>query len=143
MFVLSVFLMTAVGLLLGGMVFFSAVMMPLVFTRLPAEVAAGFARDAFPRYYLYLLILASLSAIVALVLQAVLATVLLATVAVLALYAREGLRPRINSARDAGLAGDAGASTRFHRLHHVSVLINLAQMIVVAVVFVGLQWSGA
>jgi hypothetical protein len=66
------------ALVFGGMTFFSAVMAPLVFTKLPAETAGRFIR-----------------------------------------------------ARDAEVAGQAGAAKRFERLHRTSVLIN------------GLQWMGA
>jgi hypothetical protein len=48
--------------------------------------------------------------------------------------------PRINRDRDRSLAGDAAAGARFARLHRLSVWINAAQIVVVAVVlarFVG------
>jgi hypothetical protein len=41
------------GLMAGGMLFFGAVMAPLVFARLPLPVAGGFIRQAFPLYFVY------------------------------------------------------------------------------------------
>ncbi|MFT8243292.1 hypothetical protein [Roseomonas sp. BN140053] len=42
--------------------------------------------------------------------------------------------PAINAASDAAQAGDAAAARRFQRGHRLSVAVNLAQMIVGAVV---------
>ena len=36
--------------------------------------------------------------------------------------------PRINALRDAELAGDAAAGTRFARLHRASVSVNMVQL---------------
>lgn len=36
--------------------------------------------------------------------------------------------PRINASRDAGLAGDVAAMTRFRSLNHLSVVVNAVQM---------------
>ena len=38
----------ALALTWGGMTFFSAVMAPLVFTKLPLETAGAFIREVFP-----------------------------------------------------------------------------------------------
>ena len=59
-----------------------------------------------------------------------LAAVGVAFVLVLAL-----LLPPINRARDGREAGDENAAARFRRLHRLSVMINLGQMVVVVVVF--------
>lgn len=42
----------ATGILLGAMLFFSCVMVPLIFTKLDADVAGRFIRQVFPWYYL-------------------------------------------------------------------------------------------
>jgi len=47
------------------------------------------------------------------------------------IHARQFLKPRMNQARDAQLAEDSQAGTRYSRLHRLSVLIN------------GLQWPVA
>ena len=59
---------------------------------------------------------------------------LIATLGVLALVAAVtawllwGSMPRINALRDAELAGDAAAGTRFARLHRASVSVNMVQL---------------
>jgi len=40
----------SLALTFGGMIFFSAVMAPLVFTKLPFETAGAFIRQVFPWY---------------------------------------------------------------------------------------------
>ena len=115
------------------MVFFSAVMAPLVFTKLDAETAGRFIRQVFPWYYLTVITLAAVAGL-SLVYSRSLDSAVLASVAAAGVIARQGLMPRINGARDAALGGGATARKRFSRLHRLSVWINAAQMIGVAVV---------
>ncbi|MEM1275532.1 MAG: DUF4149 domain-containing protein [Pseudomonadota bacterium] len=123
--ILSLFM---IALLLGGMVFFSFVFSPLVFIHLPAETAGPFIRQVFPWYFLVVALLFILAA-------AALATIdlfwagLAATMGVLGVLNRQGLMPKINSLRDAQLAGDAAAGKKFDLLHKASVAINFVQMI--------------
>ena len=124
----------ALALTWGGMTFFSAVMAPLVFTKLPFETAASFIREVFPWYYLAMGMTTLLA--VLLLLPAIGAGVgwpagLSAFVLIGFVTARQLLMPRINAARDAELAGDADAGQRFKRLHRLSVLINGAQWLAV------------
>ena len=121
----------ALALTFGGMTFFSGVMAPLVFTKLPIDTAGQFIRQLFPWYYLTMGI-ATLVALVALALGGSGFTSweigLTALVLMGFIYARQSLMPTINKARAAELAGDSQAGARFTRLHRLSVLIN------------GLQW---
>ncbi len=48
------------------------------------------------------------------------------------IFARQVLMPMINHARDAEIAGQAGADLRFKRLHRTSVIINGAQWLAVS-----------
>ena len=121
----------ALALTFGGMTFFSGIMAPLVFTKLPIETAGTFIRQLFPWYYLTM----GVTTVVALVGLALgtsgiasLEAGLTALVLLGFVYARQSLMPMINRARDAELAGDSEAGARFTRLHRLSVLIN------------GLQW---
>ena len=120
----------ALSLTFGGMTFFSAVVAPVVFTRLPPETAGRFIREMFPWYYLTMGVttLVALLAMTAaqhhsLTLEAIL------TLGVLSgfIFARQVLMPSINRARDAELAGQDGAERRFARLHRTSVLLNGCQ----------------
>ena len=119
--------------LFGGMLIFSLLFAPLVFTQLPAETAGPFIRKVFPWYYLWVLTFALLAAI------ALYAAghggwpvALTAAIAVAAACARWPLMQRINALRDRHLAGDAAAGRSFDRLHRLSVVVNLAQMLTAA-----------
>ena len=119
-------------LLLGGMLFFPIVVAPILFTSLPEVEAGHFLRSMFPRYYLFMITLSVLAFAlyqvgVGLVLS-VPATVCFG-VALSTLWVRQSLVPRINDARDAQLAGDATAGTRFDRGHKLSVTINMLQLV--------------
>jgi hypothetical protein len=124
----------ALALTWGGMTFFSAVMAPLVFTKLPLETAGGFIREVFPWYYLAMGLTTLLA--VLLLLPGIGAGVgwpaaLSVFVLIGFVVARQVLMPRINQARDAELAGESGAGQRFKRLHGLSVLINGAQWLAI------------
>lgn len=121
----------ALALQLGGMVFFAAVVAPLVFTRLPPEHAGGFIRAVFPFYYLYL-IGTSVLAAVPLAFADAYAAGAMAVSAAVTVWLRQGLMPRINALSDAGRAGNTGAKRRFDRSHRLSVIINMVQLIAAA-----------
>ena len=121
------------ALLFGSMMFFSAVMAPLIFIKLGGEAAGRFIRQVFPWYYLVVIVLAAVGAAALAVPRPVDAAVL-GAVAAVGVAARQVLMPMINRARDAMLAGDAASKTRFSRLHRLSVWINAAQIVAVAVV---------
>jgi len=116
----------ALALQLGGMIFFAAVMAPLVFTKLPASQAGEFIRAVFPVYYLYVLVTSVLSALA-------LATkwdgAVMAVVASLTIWLRQGLMPRINTLSDGARSGDLAAKRRFDAAHRMSVALNVAQII--------------
>lgn len=123
----------AAACLLGGMVFFAAILAPLVFTKLDGATAARFIRATFPRYYLYVAVAALLGA-VGLIWADRLSGMLLLVVALLTVWLRQGLMPALNRLRDAGLAGDAASNARFDRMHRVSVGVNMVQMLAVLLV---------
>jgi hypothetical protein len=115
------------GLLLGGMAFFSFVFSPLVFVKLPIETAGPFIRAVFPWYFLVVAVLFALAAATLAPLYPGLA-VLAACMAILGGLNRQVLMPRINTHRDRMIAGDTAAGPRFDRLHRASVGINLMQL---------------
>lgn len=123
----------ATAVLLGAMVFFSAVMAPLIFTKLDAEVAGRFIRQVFPWYYLTIITLGTLAAL-AVVFSRPADALALACVALAGVMARQALMPSINRARDRVVAGELAAATRFARLHRLSVWINALQVVTVGVV---------
>ena len=117
----------------GGMLIFSVMFAPLVFTQLPAAVAGRFIRAVFPWYYLWVALLAAVSAAVLYATHAsAVSTGLAAAIAVTAAVARWPLMTRINRLRDRQLAGEASAGRVFDLLHRLSVTINLAQLVAAA-----------
>ena len=122
----------------GGMLFFSGLMAPMIFTQLPADVAGRFIRRVFPWYYL---VIGCVSLIAFLCMSAVTGPIAWETFALLIVvigfvYARQWLMPRINRARDAATAGDQSAHHRFDRLHRSSVMINGVQLLIVTIVLI-------
>jgi len=124
----------SLALTFGGMTFFSAVMAPLVFTKLPFDIAGAFIRQVFPWYYstmgattLVALLALPFGASHTANVEGILVTLVLLGF----IFARQLLMPRINRARDEEMAGTAGADRRFKRLHQTSVIINGVQWVAV------------
>ena len=128
----------ALGLLLGGMGFFSFIVAPTAFRALPPEGAAVFVRRLFPRYYLYVAAAAGIAGL-GLVAREPWMSALMLGVASVALFCRQVLTPAINRARDRELSGDAAAGRRFALMHRASVALNFVMFgagLVAAVVHV-------
>ncbi len=117
----------ALALLFGGMVFFAAIVAPLIFAKLPSDHAGHFVRALFPRYYLYVFAAAALAS---LTLRGW-PSLVTALVALTTAWLRQWLMPRINQLSDAALAGDDTAKPRFARAHQLSVLINAIQWLAI------------
>jgi len=114
------------SLLFGGMVLFSFGFALFVLKHLPANVARPLIRQAFPHYYLLVIVIAGLAALAAAPLDEVTAG-LLAAISLSTILARQVLMPAVNAATD------QGDKKRFGQLHGVSVLIQLAQIAAVVV----------
>ncbi|MEM1376265.1 MAG: DUF4149 domain-containing protein [Pseudomonadota bacterium] len=114
--------------LFGGMILYSFGFAPLVFSQMPSEAAGPMIRNAFPWYYLFVIVAAAIATAFLFFSGDALATSLLAATLVIGLFARQGLMPMINAARDKQMAGDAAAKKRFGALHGVSVLLNFIQL---------------
>ena len=128
-----------VFMLLGAMLFFPSVVAPVVFTSLPEAQAGAFLRSMFPRYYAFMIALSLIAALFFWVVSdesAYQAATVCLLVGVSTLWVRQWLMPRINTARDAQLAGDTEAGRRFDRDHKLSVGINMVQL----VLLVGIQF---
>ena len=113
---------------LGAMLFFAIGVAPIVFQALPAEQAGLFLRKLFPRYYLSLIIGSTAGGALWLAIQPLAAGVCL-LIALSTLWIRQWLVPRINALRDRELSGDVSAGEEFARLHRLSVVINMVQLL--------------
>ncbi len=127
--------LVVLSLLLGAMVFFPAVVAPLVFRTLEPAAAGAFLRALFPRYYAFMIATSGIAGALLLPSNA-LAGALLLLVALSTLWVRQWLVPRLNAWRDLELAGDADAARRFARGHRLSVAINVAQLLLIGVLLV-------
>lgn len=113
--------------LFGGMALFSFAFAAFLFTHLPADQAGGLVRRAFPHFYLGVIIVGAIAAILHIHLDT-LSAVFLAAVALSTVPARQWLMPAIN------VATDAGDRARFNRLHSLSVAIGVLQILAVGYV---------
>ncbi len=133
---ISLIVLLIVAFVFGAMLFFALVVTPVLFRRMSREAAGEALRPLFPAYYSVL----GCAAAVAAVLYAVdvspasLNANLLAAVAAGFFLARFVLLPRINAVRPA----PGTTSAEFSRLHRLSVVLNLAQLLIVLYILVTL-----
>jgi len=114
---------------LGAMLFFSAFIAPTVFRALPKEHAGNFLRALFPKYFVVNGIAAVMAGLIAA--DVIISPVLVAAgVAMLAIH--YFAIPIINDARDQMMAGVTGADKKFALWHRVSVIINVIEMVFLA-----------
>jgi len=123
--------------LFGGMLLFATVVTPTVFRSLAEAPMRVFLRAIFPLYYLYVIVTSLAGGLATISSNPRLGAILLA-IAAAAVVLRQIVMPRANAARDAELAGDARAKARFQTLHRVSVVVNLAQLLLAGLVVVRL-----
>ena len=117
----------------GGMLFFAALFTPLVFRKLPRDTAASFLRGVFPAYYRVMGIVSLVAALPLGLAQGYKPEVaMLVAVAAGFVFANTVLRPRIERARE------AGRDTAFRNLHRASVILNMAQFVLVTIVLIRL-----
>ena len=104
--------------LVGGMVFFGAVMAPLIFTSLPPDAAGILIRAAFPRYYGFMVVSATMAAVGFGLRGQAMAVVLLAFVVLATLFAWLWVIPYLNAVRE------AGNMAAFQRGHWLSTVLD-------------------
>jgi len=109
------------ALLFGGMTLYSFGFAAFLFTALPAKMAAGALRRAFPWFYAFVIATAAAAALLWWPHDAVFASVM-AAVALTTLPVRQWLMPAINRATD------SGQRRRFQWLHGLSVLVTLGHI---------------
>ncbi|MEO1191359.1 MAG: DUF4149 domain-containing protein [Pseudomonadota bacterium] len=110
------------ALLFGGMVLYAFGFAAFVFSALPAELAGPTIRRAFPHFYLFVMAVSGLAALLLISIDplsaAVLAVILLSTIPT-----RQILMPAINA------ASDSGNKRRFKLLHSLSVLVTVGHIL--------------
>jgi hypothetical protein len=111
------------ALLVGGMLFFGAVVAPLVFLKLPPAIAGPFIRTVFPCYFAFVAASAALAAAGFLLRGQKISAAVLAAVLAEALWAWFWLMPHMDAWRS---SGDAAA---FDRGHALSTWLNGAEIL--------------
>lgn len=118
----NIFILLGLACLVGGMLFFGAVVAPLVFTRLPLAVAGPFIRAVFPFYFGFVAGSAGVSALGYFLRgQKISAFVMLAVLG-LVLWAWLWLIPYLDGVRE------AGNMAAFDRGHEFSTWLNGAEL---------------
>ncbi|HTJ90799.1 MAG TPA: DUF4149 domain-containing protein [Acidocella sp.] len=116
--------------LVGGMLFFGAVMAPLVFTHLPLTIAGPFIRAAFPFYYVYMIIATLIGLIGYWLKREVGSALALLLILVVAVWLWLWFLPHLDALR---VAGDTAG---FNEAHRDSVWINGGQLIIALAVLI-------
>lgn len=119
------------ALLFGGMVLYSFGFAAFVFSALPAPLAGATLRRAFPFFYLFVMAVAGVGALLWWPYDAS-AALVMAVVALSTVPLRQLLMPAINAATD------AGQRQRFKWLHGLSVMVTLGHIAATGWVLVSL-----
>jgi hypothetical protein len=124
---------------LGGMVFFSAIVAPVIFAQLSMPDAGKVVSALFPRYYLLGYIAGGLGLVLAAYLCVMrvprlwwaMAAVALAIALGLTFYAGQVVRPQVDAIRTVAEEANPDPARRaeFDRLHRLSVILNGAMMV--------------
>jgi hypothetical protein len=129
------------SMLFGAMLFFSFLVAPITFIKLEAKSAGQLIRSIFPHYYLIVIVFSLIPAVL-LTLANHTSAILMLVIALTGLFSRQSLIPKINNYRDAEIAGDKSAKSKFDRLHRLSVGINGGQIILLIVSIVNIYQTG-
>jgi len=125
-----------ISLLIGSMIFFTAVVSPSVFASLSSNASSKFLRLVFPRMFLFGIIITSLCFLLSILLNNNLVSILLAIITLSFFLNRNYLTPRINKYRDEELEGNQRAVTLFKRMHLLSVLLFVLNFILLISIMV-------
>ena len=125
-----------ISLLIGSMIFFTAVVSPSVFATLSSNASSKFLRLVFPRMFLFGIIITSLCFLLSILLNNNLASILLAIITLSFFLNRNYLTPRINKYRDEELEGNQRSVTLFKRMHLLSVLLFVLNFILLISIMV-------
>ena len=144
--VLTIYL-AALGCWLGGIVFFSFFTAPAVFTVLPRPEAGALISTIFPRYYMLGYIVGTISLVLAIYFTAArgpriwwgFSTIVNAIALGLTFYAGTVILPRADAIRTVNEAAnpDPTVKAEFDRLHHTSVILNGAVLLLNIAAVVG------
>ena len=113
-------------LLLGGMIFFPAVVAPAIFSSLDIKTSGTVLRRLFPNYYLFIVVLSLIASFLGKLISV--ATAACIFIFVTTVIVRQILLPKINQWRDEELAGNLHSAKKFSLSPRLTVVLNLLQM---------------
>ena len=126
---MSVLIFVTIGMILGFMLFFPIVVAPTVFTILNEKQSSLFLRSFFPKYYLFGIILCMVAISFTFILEETLTLIFFLVMISGFIYSRQILTPAINKARDDEIKGNKKSKIKFEKLHRISVIINIIQIL--------------
>ena len=115
--------------LLGGLIFFSALVAPNVFTSLDEKNARVFLRGIFPKLYLYAGVLSLFVSLILFFISNYLSFIFF-IITIGYFYSRQFLMLKINE------ASDQKNQKEFKKLHRFSVLIFIVQILLMILIFI-------
>ena len=119
---MTIFALLLTATLFGGMIFFSFGFAPVLFKQLPMAQVRPLLRGTFPYYYLIVIFLSAFSALITWNVSSN-AAVLVGIICLSTIYARQILMHQINAATD------SDNQRLFKRLHGLSVMVQLVQIV--------------
>jgi hypothetical protein len=119
----NILILLGLSALVGGMLFFGAVVAPLVFTKLAPDVSGPFIRAVFPFYYGFVGASAAVAGLGYLLRGQTISAFVMLVVLVAVLWAWLWLIPYLNAVRD------AGNMAAFDRGHKFSTWLNGAELV--------------
>ncbi len=118
-----------IPLLLGGLIFFSALVAPSVFTSLDEKNARVFLRGIFPKLYLFAGIFSLLISLILFFINNFLSFIYF-IITIGYFYSRQFLMIKINE------ASDQKNQKEFKKLHRFSVLIFIVQILLMLLIYI-------
>ena len=118
-----------IPLLLGGLIFFSALVAPSVFTSLDEKNARVFLRSIFPKLYLFAGIFSLFISLILFFINNFLSFIFF-IITIGYFYSRQFLMIKINE------ASDQKNQKEFKKLHRFSVLIFIVQILLMLLIYI-------
>ena len=118
-----------IPLLLGGLIFFSALVAPSVFTSLDEKNARVFLRNIFPKLYLFAGIFSLFISLILFFINNFLSFIFF-IITIGYFYSRQFLMIKINE------ASDQKNQKEFKKLHRFSVLIFIVQILLMLLIYI-------
>ena len=123
------FIKFLIPLLLGGLIFFSALVAPSVFSSLDEKNARVFLRNIFPKLYLYAGMFSLFISLVLFFINNFLSFIFF-IITIGYFYSRQFLMIKINE------ASDQKNQKEFKKLHRFSVLIFIVQILLMLLIYI-------